>query len=403
MEEERTMNNNVVMEKEGVELNMSLVDKYYYVCNLCLCSGIFTSPEDLHYHNQHQHKNVEELNQELQLQLSESSDSEVDNEKQEDSSVDTDPEEERPAPASVKKKRKLMRNKLVDEKNDTDDDDGQEEADESTPGPASVKRSMMKNRAAKVNRQGSDNAKAQEARKEKKLKPGEEEDNTDKAADDKDPAQIKRPKRKAGDSNPQSVANDEKQQDPPTASGKSVVSKTSSSKNWPWPSKSKSKVTRSKLDFETKKTSNSNSSTKTVDSKEERISDSTSVTEKDWPQENSFNTPGSSVLDKTSAVKKASSSKQTPSSSKKSDANEWTCSKCSYSCKSSYRNKNHILSHYYSDFKFILPSCPPFRCPECQREVRDKITLTRHYAFTHKKLFEVTDLTEEKLKQMMKV
>ena len=87
MEEERTMNNNVVMEKEGVELNMSLVDKYYYVCNLCLCSGIFTSPEDLHYHNQHQHKNVEELNQELQLQLSESSDSEVDNEKQEDSSV----------------------------------------------------------------------------------------------------------------------------------------------------------------------------------------------------------------------------------------------------------------------------------------------------------------------------
>ena len=65
MEEERTMNNNVVMEKEGVELDMSMVDKYYYVCNLC--SGIFTSPEDLHYHNKHQHKNVEEINQELQL------------------------------------------------------------------------------------------------------------------------------------------------------------------------------------------------------------------------------------------------------------------------------------------------------------------------------------------------
>merc|ERR1712107_789481 len=99
--------------------------------------------------------------------------------------------------------------------------------------------------------------------------------------------------------------------------------------------------------------------------------------------------------------KETTSSKQTPSSSNKSNDKEWTCSKCSHSCKSKY-SKNHILSHYYSDFKFILPSSPPYTCPECQSESRDKITLTRHYAFTHKKLFEVTNLTEEKLKQMMK-
>ena len=230
MEEERTINNNATREKKKVlELYRSMVNKSYYVCNLC--SDIFISPEKLKIHEKLQHKV-------LQLQLSESSESEVDNEKPEDSSVDTDPEDERPAPATVKKRRKRMRTKLriIHEM-----------------------RSMVKNQAAKVNRQG----------------------------------------------------------------------------------------------------------------------------------------PG--------MAKETTSSKQTPSSSNKSNAKEWTCSKCRYSCKSNSNYiKNHILSHHYSDFRFILPSCPPYTCPECHREVRDKITLTRHYAFTHKKLFEVTNLTEEKLKQMMK-
>ena len=40
----------------------------------------------------------------------------------------------------------------------------------------------------------------------------------------------------------------------------------------------------------------------------------------------------------------------------------------------------------------------PFTCPECSREGwRDRITLARHYAFAHNKLFEMTDVTPEML------
>ena len=40
----------------------------------------------------------------------------------------------------------------------------------------------------------------------------------------------------------------------------------------------------------------------------------------------------------------------------------------------------------------------PFTCPECSREgSRDRITLARHYAFAHNKLFEMTDVTPEML------
>ena len=40
----------------------------------------------------------------------------------------------------------------------------------------------------------------------------------------------------------------------------------------------------------------------------------------------------------------------------------------------------------------------PFTCPECSREGwRDRITLARHYAFAHNKLFKMTDVTPEML------
>ena len=46
----------------------------------------------------------------------------------------------------------------------------------------------------------------------------------------------------------------------------------------------------------------------------------------------------------------------------------------------------------------MLSGSVPFTCPECLREGwRDRITLTRHYAFAHHKLFEMTDLTPEML------
>ena len=46
----------------------------------------------------------------------------------------------------------------------------------------------------------------------------------------------------------------------------------------------------------------------------------------------------------------------------------------------------------------MLPGVSPFTCPECSREgSRDRITLARHYAFAHNKLFEMTDVTPEML------
>ena len=46
----------------------------------------------------------------------------------------------------------------------------------------------------------------------------------------------------------------------------------------------------------------------------------------------------------------------------------------------------------------VLPGVAPFTCPECDKDAsRDRITLTRHYAFAHNKLFEMTDVTPEML------
>merc|ERR1719319_1567227 len=44
-----------------------------------------------------------------------------------------------------------------------------------------------------------------------------------------------------------------------------------------------------------------------------------------------------------------------------------------------------------------MPKTKPFPCPECMKPSRDKITAIRHYAFTHGKLLELTDVTKEQL------
>ena len=71
------------------------------------------------------------------------------------------------------------------------------------------------------------------------------------------------------------------------------------------------------------------------------------------------------------------------------------CFKCGQICKDNSNLKNHVLSHYYQVFYQVLPDSKPFPCPECESTSRDRITLVRHYAFTHKKLFEMTDVTPE--------
>merc|ERR1712203_669704 len=55
--------------------------------------------------------------------------------------------------------------------------------------------------------------------------------------------------------------------------------------------------------------------------------------------------------------------------------------------------RNHVLSHYYRIFDPLIPQVKPFPCPECDKPSRDKITMIRHFAFTHGKLFELTEVT----------
>merc|ERR1711915_247425 len=71
------------------------------------------------------------------------------------------------------------------------------------------------------------------------------------------------------------------------------------------------------------------------------------------------------------------------------------CPKCGQVCKDNSNLKNHVLSHYYQVFYDVLPDCKPFACPLCGNPSRDRNTMVRHYAFTHKKLFEMTDITPE--------
>merc|ERR1719362_520250 len=73
------------------------------------------------------------------------------------------------------------------------------------------------------------------------------------------------------------------------------------------------------------------------------------------------------------------------------------CFKCGQVCKDNSNLKNHILSHYYQVFYDVLPDSKPYPCPICESTSRDRITLVRHYAFTHKKFFEMTDVTPEHL------
>jgi len=74
-----------------------------------------------------------------------------------------------------------------------------------------------------------------------------------------------------------------------------------------------------------------------------------------------------------------------------------SCFKCGLKCKSLLHRKNHILSHYYSAFYSVLPTSNPYVCPQCGQTSRDRITLIRHFAFSHKKMFEFTGVTEDLL------
>jgi len=78
------------------------------------------------------------------------------------------------------------------------------------------------------------------------------------------------------------------------------------------------------------------------------------------------------------------------------------CPKCDQICKNNNNLKNHILSHYYHDFYRVTPDSKPYPCPTCGKENRDRITLIRHFAFSHGMIFELTDVTPEMLNSTSK-
>ena len=55
------------------------------------------------------------------------------------------------------------------------------------------------------------------------------------------------------------------------------------------------------------------------------------------------------------------------------------------------RMREHVLNHYKPQILLSLPRERPFTCPECNSHKRDKITLLRHYAFTHKHIYEYSN------------
>lgn len=73
-----------------------------------------------------------------------------------------------------------------------------------------------------------------------------------------------------------------------------------------------------------------------------------------------------------------------------SDSKAGSLRKCTF-CSNQYDKtsnmKNHTLNHFLEKIKAFLPKNKPFQCPTCGLVQRDIITLARHYAFTHKNVY----------------
>ena len=59
--------------------------------------------------------------------------------------------------------------------------------------------------------------------------------------------------------------------------------------------------------------------------------------------------------------------------------------------------RKHMLSHYNHVFDNVITAKEPFNCPICNKAHKKRGTLVRHYAITHNKIFEMTDLTPQAL------
>ena len=67
------------------------------------------------------------------------------------------------------------------------------------------------------------------------------------------------------------------------------------------------------------------------------------------------------------------------------------CLRCPKIEKDKGAMKNHIINHYKDQMFLLLPTAKPFECPDCEKPNRDKITLVRHWAYTHKHIYEYSN------------
>ncbi len=97
---------------------------------------------------------------------------------------------------------------------------------------------------------------------------------------------------------------------------------------------------------------------------------------------------------KTSAATPKSDKAKPKSASSSSTPNTFTAAsgfKCRFceECFEKHSNlRNHCVNHFKAQMLEDLPSSKPFICPKCEAPPsRDKITLLRHYAFTHRMIY----------------
>ena len=73
---------------------------------------------------------------------------------------------------------------------------------------------------------------------------------------------------------------------------------------------------------------------------------------------------------------------------KQGGGSDFGCRFCEETFDKTANLRNHVLNHFKEPLMELLPNKKPYDCPMCSTTSRDKITLLRHVAFTHKKVFE---------------
>ena len=63
------------------------------------------------------------------------------------------------------------------------------------------------------------------------------------------------------------------------------------------------------------------------------------------------------------------------------------CQFCDYGAEKTSNLKNHTLNHFKDVLFPLLPKRIPFLCPECNAPHRDKITLLRHFSWSHQMFY----------------